>query len=42
MSALSRKYFTDYEESIGNEIPELVRYFDFSDDQGTFDYLTKV
>jgi Fic family protein len=41
MSTLSRKYFTDYKGFIGNEIPELVKSFDFSDDKGTFDYLTK-
>lgn len=41
MNALSLKYFTDYQDIFGNEIPELVKYFDFSDSKGTFDYLTK-
>ncbi len=41
MNTISLKYFADYREIIGNEIPELVKYFDFSDHKGTFDYLTK-
>lgn len=41
MNTISSKYFTEYQEIIGIEIPELVKYFDFSDDKGTFDYLTK-
>jgi Fic family protein len=41
MNTISRKYFVDYTEFIGNEIPELVKYFDFSDEKGTLAYLTK-
>ncbi len=41
MNVISSKYFVDYQDIIGNEIPELVKYFDFSDTNGTFDYLTK-
>lgn len=41
MNTISSKYFTEYQEIIGIEIPELVKCFDFSDDKGTFDYLTK-
>lgn len=36
-----RKYFTLYEHSIGREIPNLIAQFDFSDNRGDVDYLTK-
>lgn len=41
MNTISSKYFTEYQDVTENKIPELVKYFDFSDGKGTFDYLTK-
>jgi Fic family protein len=41
MRITERKYLDNYKKSIGNEIPELVKSFEFSLNQGEFDYLTK-
>lgn len=41
MNITERKYLDAYKESIGNEIPQLIKHFDFSDKRGGFDYLTK-
>jgi Fic family protein len=36
----NRKYFTEYSQKIGCEIPELLEKFDFSEQVGKVDYLT--
>jgi len=41
MRITNRKYFTKYIEKVGNEIPELIENYDFSENRGGFDYLTK-
>jgi Fic family protein len=41
MRITNRKYFTKYSEKIGNRIPELIENYDFSENRGGFDYLTK-
>lgn len=41
MNITERKYFTEYVESIGKKIPELIKNFDFSESKGGFEYLTK-
>ncbi|HHT23308.1 MAG TPA: Fic family protein [Bacteroidales bacterium] len=41
MRLTDRKYLSSYTHSIGKEIPELIRGFDFSESGGGFDYLTK-
>lgn len=41
MRITERKYFDIYNESIGNEIPDLIKGFDFSENSGGFEYLTK-
>lgn len=41
MRITERKYFDTYKESIGNEIPNLIKNFDFSENRGGFEYLTK-
>ncbi|MFP4557121.1 MAG: Fic family protein [Bacteroidales bacterium] len=41
MRITERKYLDKYEESIGNEISKLIRNFDFSENSGDFEYLTK-
>ena len=41
MNILDRKYFTEYLDSIGKKIPELINNFDFSENKGEFEYLTK-
>lgn len=41
MNILERKYFTEYLDSIGKKIPELINNFDFSENKGEFEYLTK-
>lgn len=41
MRITNRKYFSNYKRSIGNEIPKLIKEFDFSIKKGEFDYLTK-
>lgn len=41
MKITKRKYFDIYYKSIGKEIPELIKNFDFSENSGKFEYLTK-
>ena len=41
MIVTDRKYFSNYLQSIGGEIPNLIENFDFSEDNGGFEYLTK-
>ncbi len=41
MNITERKYFDAYLKSIGSEIPTLIQNYDFSEDKGGFDYLTK-
>jgi Fic family protein len=41
MRITERKYYDEYLESIGNEIPDLIRKFDFSENIGGFSFLTK-
>jgi Fic family protein len=41
MRITEKKYLDTYKKLIGNEIPELLEGFDFSEKNGTFDYLTK-
>ncbi len=41
MSVTERKYLKAYEQLIGYEIPKLIMNFDFSENRGGFDYLTK-
>ena len=41
MNITERKYFDAYLKSIGSEIQTLIQNYDFSEDKGGFDYLTK-
>ncbi|NBC82164.1 MAG: Fic family protein [Bacteroidetes bacterium] len=41
MRITERKYLDTYKESVGNEISKLIKKFDFSDNRGGFEYLTK-
>ncbi len=41
MRVTERKYLETYKQLIGNEISKLIMDFDFSEDCGGFDYLTK-
>ncbi len=41
MTITEKKYFDEYLNRIGNQIPGLIGAFDFSENNGTFDYLTK-
>jgi Fic family protein len=41
MRITERKYFDKYSATIGNQIPSLIKSFDFSEAKGGFDYLTK-
>ena len=41
MRITERKYFDKYSATIGNQIPSLIKSFDFSEVKGGFDYLTK-
>jgi|GEM_PF-1991940 len=41
MRITERKYLDAYKKSIGNEIPKLIEGFDFSENRGGFEYLTK-
>ena len=41
MRITERKYLDTYKKSIGNEIPGLIKDFDFSESVGGFEYLTK-
>lgn len=41
MSITERKYLDNYTDSIGKEIPQLIKNFDFSENRGGFEYLTK-
>lgn len=41
MQITNRKYLDEYSKSIGNEIPKLIEDFDFSEQKGGFEYLTK-
>jgi Fic family protein len=41
MRITERKYLDIYKETIGNEIPILIKEFDFSENRGGFEYLTK-
>ena len=42
MRIIDKKYFEEYLKLIGNEVPNLIRNFDFSENYGEFEYLTKV
>ncbi len=41
MRITDKKYFDKYLIQIGNEIPDLIKKYDFSESSGGFDYLTK-
>jgi Fic family protein len=41
MRLTDKKYLEAYTKLIGHKIPALIRGFDFSENRGTFDYLTK-
>jgi len=41
MRITERNYLDSYNKSIGKEIPRLINGFDFSENRGEFDYLTK-
>lgn len=41
MEITERKYLDTYKKSIGNEISMLIKNFDFSENRGGFEYLTK-
>lgn len=41
MKVTDRKYLEHYSDLIGNQISTLIEKFDFSEDKGGFDYLTK-
>ena len=41
MRITDNKYFSKYLTLVGNEIPDLISKFDFSEKSGGFDYLTK-
>jgi Fic family protein len=41
MRITERKYLDTYKKSVGNEIPKLIKAFDFSENRGKFEYLTK-
>lgn len=41
MNVTDRKYLEAYIQAIGTNVPNLIKNFDFSEDKGGFDYLTK-
>ena len=41
MRITERKYLDTYIQTIGHEIPKLIQNYDFSENKGGFDYLTK-
>lgn len=41
MRITERKYLNTYKKSIGNKISKLIKDFDFSENRGRFEYLTK-
>lgn len=41
MKITDRKYLKEYSDKIGNQIPELINKFDFSETKNNFEYLTK-
>jgi Fic family protein len=41
MKVTDKKYFNQYSKSIGNQISNMIKKFDFSENKGGFDYLTK-
>ena len=41
MRITERKYLAEYKKSIGDQIPKLINDFDFSENHGEFEYLTK-
>jgi len=41
MRITDRKYLDTYKKSIGKEVPKLIKDFDFSENRGGFEYLTK-
>ena len=41
MRVTERKYLASYKKSIGNQISKLIENFDFSENRGEFEYLTK-
>jgi Fic family protein len=41
MQIINHKYLKDYTQSIGKEIPKLIEDFDFSEQKGGFEFLTK-
>lgn len=41
MRISDKKYYQSYLDKIGNDIPKLIKEYNFTDDNGGFDYLTK-
>ncbi len=41
MRITERKYYNTYRRSVGNEIPKLIENFDYTENHGSFEYLTK-
>lgn len=41
MEITDKKYLKEYAEKIGNQIPDLIANFDFSESKNNFEYLTK-
>lgn len=41
MKITEKKYFAEYSETIGKQIPDLIRNFDFPENKNKFEYLTK-
>lgn len=41
MKATDKRHFEEYQETVGNQIPDLIDQFDFSDTANHFEYLTK-
>ena len=41
MNITEKKYLPQYSKNVGNKIPNLIANFDFSENRGGFDYLTK-
>ncbi len=42
MRIIEKKYFEEYHNRIGKDIPNLIKHYDFTDKGGDFSYLTKV
>jgi len=41
MEITNKKYYNEYINQIGKEIPKLIKQYDFTDESGDFSYLTK-